>query len=243
MTRWILSLVALAMLAPSPARALVAQGSRLADFVLEDPDGKTVRYSAWAGRTILLIYEDRVAVDWNAALKKRLAREKGLPRSVVVLPVADMRKYGYWPARSFAQREMKNRTKQMGRTLFGDWSGQAAKVLGVTGKTSSVVLVGEDGTVRWTGSGRLTAERIDDLLAVLRKEVPGREKPSKAPDGKGDDARAAPVADEGAGKATTAKDADAGEAAAPDVPAVDADAGEAAAPVPARPAKDAAATD
>jgi hypothetical protein len=156
------------LLAGSPAWALVGKGARAGDFTVEDTEGAAVRFSTFTGRAILVMYEDRVAVDWNAALKKRLSRDKSLPRTLVVLPVADMRRWKFWPARTFAQKELRKRSKEMGRRLFGDWNGEAAKALGVADRTSSVVLFGEDGLVRWAGSGRLSAERIDELVALIR---------------------------------------------------------------------------
>jgi hypothetical protein len=156
------------LLAGSPAWALVGKGARAGDFTVEDTEGAAVRFSTFAGRAILVMYEDRVAVDWNVALKKRLSRDRSLPRTLVVLPVADMRRWKFWPARTFAQKELRKRSKEMGRTLFGDWNGEAAKALGVVDRTSSVVLFGEDGQVRWAGSGRLSAERMDELVALIR---------------------------------------------------------------------------
>jgi len=163
----ILAFVA-ALMAGAPVMAFVGKGARPGDFVVEDPDGATVRFSTFAGRAVLVMYEDKVAIDWNAALKKRLSRDKSLPRALVVMPVADMRRWRFWPAKPFAQKELRKRSKEMGRTLFGDWNGEAAKALGVVDRTSSMVLFGPDGVVRWACSGRLSAERVDELVALIR---------------------------------------------------------------------------
>lgn len=208
-----------AMLVAAPALALVGAGARPGDFQVEDPDGKPVRFSSFAGRVILVLYEDRVAVEWNVALKKRLSRDKSLPRALVVLPVADMRRWRYWPARTFAQKELRRRSKEAGRPLYGDWNGEAARALDVGERTSSVMLVGEDGTVRWAAGGRLTAERMEELVALIRGvPVAGRAAKS-APAASPRDAagsmptRVAPVAD--AAAAATARAAPAVDAAAP----------------------------
>ncbi len=167
-------MVASVLLVSTSANALVGKGVRSADFVVEETNGSLVRMSSFAGRPVLVIYEDKLAVDWNNALKKRLARDRTLPKSVVVLPVADMQRWKSWPARYFAKKELGKQAVKAGRSLYGDWNGEAARSLGVAKETSSVVLFGEDGLVRWAAAGRLGADRVEELIGLIREASPVR---------------------------------------------------------------------
>jgi len=129
-------------------------------FALEGSSGAIRTLWSYAGRVLLLMYEDRDSQDENAALKaevrRRIADER-LAGQLVVVPVADVRRYDYWPARKVVRNAVAEQARALGTEILLDWKGDVLRRYGFHSPGSNVALVGHDGPLLYLESGSLTA--------------------------------------------------------------------------------------
>ena len=165
---------ALALFAAPPASAVPRVGTLAARPAIADADGRLLEMKRLGARPILILYEDKNSSSMNQALKNDLARlAKGdrYQATVALIPVADVSAYDYWPVRGFVKDAIRDQSKQVGATIYCDWSGAFRDALSLRRGTSSVVLVARDGTVLFARDGALGAPERKELLDLLRAQV------------------------------------------------------------------------
>ncbi|HSO37422.1 MAG TPA: YtfJ family protein, partial [Labilithrix sp.] len=120
------------------------------------------------------LYEDQASSKVNAAFKAelaRLARGDRYRDTVALVPVADVQGYDFWPARGFVRDAIRSESKKAGTTIYCDWDGAFQRAAGFRRGTSSVMLIGRDGRVRFSAEGQLSKEDRERVIALLRSEV------------------------------------------------------------------------
>lgn len=156
---------------PAHGAAEVAPAARPAPgFVLESTTGAVRSRASYAGRVALLMYEDRDSGEVNAALKaevkERMDRE-GLAGEVVVVPIADLRAYDYWPVRNIVRAAVLDRARSLGVEILLDWKGDVVRDYGFRTPGSNVALLGRDGSLRFFHAGALDAPLRRRFQAAL----------------------------------------------------------------------------
>lgn len=170
-------LVSFALMLASPfAHALLSPGSVPKDFPVLDADDKPARLSTLrAGKPTLVFYEDKDGGGQNDRFKQRLGKLRETSpaaKKVVLLAVADVGNYDYWPAKGFVKSALRDAGKKAGITVWADWTTEGRKSLGAHAGKSNVVLLDAAGKVLWSSAGALTAAQESDLLA--RVEAAGK---------------------------------------------------------------------
>jgi len=170
MMRWVLVFTFVISLVAFEAAALIRTGSTLGDFKVHDHQDKAFSLSALhAGRAALIVFEDKDAGDQNQAFKKRFAAlQKTLGGKVVLIPVADVSKYNYWPAKGFVKDALRDAGRKNGVKVYADWSGKGKTNLAASAKRSNLVLVDKHRKVLWASAGQLTRLQEDKLLDLVR---------------------------------------------------------------------------
>lgn len=166
--------LALSLLGPRLALALPAEGDAAPNARLEDADGRARELSAFKGKPILIVYEDRDSALQNQPLKEALSKlaKGGLSRSaLVVAAVADVSAYDYWPAKGFVKDAIREQSRQQGTPIYCDWSGAFRGAYRLKSGLSSVVLVGRDGHVLFAGEGAMSEGERKRLLSLLEAQV------------------------------------------------------------------------
>ena len=129
------------------------------------------------GQAHVDVYEDKESANLNASFKaelSKLARGDRYRSAVVLVPVADVRGYDYWPVRGFVKDAIRDESKKLGATIYCDWSGSFSRALGIRRATSSIILVGKDGSVLFHTRGNCPLDRIEARhISLLRAEVEG----------------------------------------------------------------------
>jgi hypothetical protein len=154
------------LLLPPAARAEKAPW-----FTLPATSGATRTPASYAGRVALLMYEDRDSRSVNAALKDEVKRRidgEGLAGQLVVVPIADLRKYDYWPARAVVRRAVSDEARTLGAEILLDWKGDVLRSYGFAAPGSNVVLLGKDGSLLYRRTAPLDAaerRRFHQLLS------------------------------------------------------------------------------
>ena len=110
----------------------------------------------------------------NDALKadlSRLAKGDRYRDAVVLVPVADVQSFDFWPARGFVKDAIRGESKKVGATIYLDWNGEFQRAAGFQRGTSSTMLVGRDARVLFTSQGALDAQQRAHLIGLLRAEI------------------------------------------------------------------------
>jgi hypothetical protein len=164
---WTLAIAGLMPLAVRRTSAAVSVGVPLPEVVLEDADGGRHRLSELQGQPVVLVHEERSAVEQNRAFKNRLAglgKEAGT--RYVALAVADVEKYNFWPARGFVKSELR-RVRDTSALVWVDWAGRLRRELGVKPGQSTVVVIGADGRLLYLHAGQIAGRELDSLFELL----------------------------------------------------------------------------
>ena len=174
-TWWPMLALGLAMIT-LPAEALVQAGAMRPAARVADADDLVIDLRSINGKPTLVLYEDKDSAKLNAPFKDdlaRLARGDRYKNAVALVPVADLQGYDYWPIKGFVRDAIRSESKKVGATIYCDWDGSFQRTAGFRRGTSSVVLIGSDGKVRFSSEGALSTEDRARVLALLRLEVEG----------------------------------------------------------------------
>jgi hypothetical protein len=143
-------------------------------FRLEATSGATRTLGSYAGKVVLLMYEDRDSRTINAALKEevrqRIARE-GLQQRLAVVPVADVSSYDRWPARGIVRAAVAREARALGAEILLDWSGEIRRAYALVTPGSNVVLVGRGGERLYQKSGALDVEERARFRRALERAL------------------------------------------------------------------------
>lgn len=159
---------------PSPASALPWEGQPVPAVQVVDADGRALDLRAVRGKPALVLYEDKDSAAMNAAFKADLARlAKGdrYRNSIALVPVADVQGYDYWPVRGFVKSAIRDESRKIGATIYCDWDGSFQRAARFRRGTSSVMLVGADGRVRFASEGPLSKDARERVIGMLRAEI------------------------------------------------------------------------
>ena len=149
---------------------LLATGSSLGDFTLYDlADDAFALSTLCAGRAALIVFEDKDVGGQNEDFKKRFgALQSTLGDPVVLIPVADVSTYNYWPAKGFVKDALRDAGRKSGITVYADWSGKGRTLLRPRPKLSNLVFIDKSKKVLWASSGQLTISQQDELLELVK---------------------------------------------------------------------------
>lgn len=142
-----------------------------------DADDRVFDLHGVSGKPMLVLYEDKDSAKVNVALKDdlaRLARGDRYKNAVALVPVADVERFDFWPARGFVKDAIRGESKKIGATIYCDWDGSFRRATQIAKNTSSVILFGRDGRVLFAWDGQVPKEERERLLAMLRAEVEPR---------------------------------------------------------------------
>lgn len=141
---------------------------------LVDAWGRTYETSEVGARPLLVLYEDKDSANDNKAFKEelsKLAKGDAYKTKAVLLAVADLQGYDYWPARGFVKDAMMAESRKAGTAIFCDWDGSLGKALSVKRGASNVMLYGKDGKLLFSYEGAMPEASRKDLLELLRQQV------------------------------------------------------------------------
>ncbi len=167
------ALGAATLLVVSNATALRKIGDVPPDFVVHDVDDHPSKLSLLrAGKPSLIVYEDKDGGGQNKPFLERLSKLRGADArfaKVLVVAVADVSSWDFWPAKGFVKDALRAEGKKAGTRVWADWSGAGRKALAAHASVSNLVLVDGKGKVVWASAGALTKAQQQRLLDVIAK--------------------------------------------------------------------------
>jgi hypothetical protein len=156
---------------PMFAWALPKSGSTVGRVSVVDTTG-TSRTLPDAHRPILLMYEDRASASENQEVRRLLGRYTRVAENRAVfefVAVADVSKWNWWPAKRHVLEELRAEERRHHTTLYADWNGSVRRSWGFQKSRSTVLLLGQNGSVRFSAEGPLSAEKRAALEVALRQ--------------------------------------------------------------------------
>jgi hypothetical protein len=143
--------------------------ARIATAALVTTDGRLATLSG--DGPAVVFYEDRASTGINAHVKAALADhadDDTLRRAVRVVPVANIARYDFPPAREIALAFLRRLERRVHVPILVDLDGTlTAPPWKLPDDTSSVVVLDAGGTPVWRRSGRLSDADVDALFATL----------------------------------------------------------------------------
>lgn len=148
---------------------LIAQGALAPTATVVDQHG-AARAVPSASRPTLVIYEDQDGGKENQHAKAVIGRintSLSNQAKLDVLPVADLEKWNWWPAKKYALADVQKTAAKNRTTVYIDWTGGLRKAWSLPKGHSCFVLIGPDGKVRFASQGELSEVRLRELVALL----------------------------------------------------------------------------
>jgi hypothetical protein len=162
---------------PAPSNAAPSLGGARPDVAFVDAWDRALVLPKTSGKPVLLVYEDKDSANQNAALKSELstlARGDAYKHRVVLLAVADVSGYDYWPARGFVRDAIRSESVKLGTPIYCDWNGQVRNTLALEAKRSNVVFYGKDGRVLFSHAGTLPEAKRNELVKLMKDTLATR---------------------------------------------------------------------
>lgn len=155
------------------ALATNPKGGLPVDAALVTTSGEPRTLSSYRGKPVVLFYEDRGSVKLNQEFKNQLflrGKEHNLLDAAWVVPVANLEAYNWFPARAFASSGVKDAEIAAEKPMLVDWEGTlSSPPWNLPAKTSSILLLDQEGLVVFRVSGRLSAKELEEFFSILAR--------------------------------------------------------------------------
>ncbi len=156
--------------------ALLPPGTKAPGFTVSSGDEKVLTLKSVKGKVVVGFYEYK-DVQKNSALKDELnrfrAREpKDSPGTSFRLAVTDASSANLM-TRWIWRKKIKSKSRELGMTLYGDWTGEMRRDYGFVENESNFIIIDKKGFIRYTRAGEIPKSeypRIKELIAKLSAE-------------------------------------------------------------------------
>lgn len=168
-----LSVLTVILFSVAYSRAIALEAGNLAPaFKVSSGDNKELSLDDLKGKVVVIFYETKDTKEKNRQLKDELnkfydAQPDSLKESILRIPVINCKGViftGAW------KDSLKQNSQKEGLTIYGDWDGKMFSAYGIPDNESSLIIVGKDGIIKYSFSGRIDEKdfsRIKDLLIEL----------------------------------------------------------------------------
>ena len=152
------------------ARAVALEaGNPAPEFKVTSGDNKELSSDDTKGKVAVIFYETKDTKEKNRQLKDELnkfydAQSDSVKKSMLRIPVINCKGViftGIW------KDSLRQNSQKEGLTIYGDWNGKMFSAYGITDKESNLIIIGKDGTIKYSFAGRVEEKdfsRIKDLL-------------------------------------------------------------------------------
>jgi hypothetical protein len=148
----------------------VAQ-AELPHFSLMTADGSTLSDAQLNSRALILWYDSADTVHLNDEAKAQLSHAlEALPGATRprLVAVGDVSGYDYWPARRFANSELRKYEGIYHIPVYGDWTGAIRSALALERGHSNLLFISAAGAVRFRGTGKIPLADVQRVIELSR---------------------------------------------------------------------------
>lgn len=168
----ILGLIVLSVLSTSRADGPVI-GRAAPFFRVESGDKKELTLDMIKGKLVLLFYEDKDSTLKNIAIKNDLrklfnAQPDNKKSDIFRLLVIDCTG-AFWPFKVIWRDKLIEHSRKEGFTLYGDWDGEMLKNYHLVEDDSNIIIIDQEGIVRYFYAGQLPTIEMEKLKSILKK--------------------------------------------------------------------------
>ena len=158
----VLTVMLCAVMLSVPAVA-AREGSRLPAVEVHGSDGTTLALDQLRERMTVITYETRDVVHDNDRFKAAVFALAPQPRIVAIVDCS-----GYpWPIRQWCESAVFRHARDLTIPLYVDRSGAVRSALALPEECSSVLVVDEQGRIRYCYSGIMPEREVARALALL----------------------------------------------------------------------------
>ncbi|HPO45070.1 MAG TPA: redoxin domain-containing protein [Spirochaetota bacterium] len=155
---------------PCQATGGTLVGNPAPDFKVMSGDNKALALSDIKGKTAVLFYESKNAVEQNRKLKTALngfydRQPDGIKAGIARIAVIDCKGVlfgGAW------KKNLRDNSAKEGMTIYGDWDGKMSADYMAKEGASNFIIIDRDGTVRYSASGRIEDGEIGAIEGLLK---------------------------------------------------------------------------
>lgn len=148
-----------------------AQSSPLGTVVeasLVTTSGRTRSLSQLRGKTVVLFYETRGAINVNQHVKDAMGRrfnaDRALANRFALVAACNVAEYNTWPSRYFAGQAIATVANSNHLELWLDWDRTMITRLGMHDNASNIALIDRNGRFHHHQWGRVANNAVDPLL-------------------------------------------------------------------------------
>ena len=150
-------------------------GNPAPDFKVISGDNKTLTLNDIKGKTAVLFYESKNALEQNRKLKAALngfydRQPDGIKAGIARIAVVDCKGVlfsGAW------KKNLRDNSVKEGMTIYGDWDGKMSADYMAKEGASSFIIIDKGGTVRYSASGRIEDGDISAIEGLLKSLAGG----------------------------------------------------------------------
>ena len=131
----------------------------------------------YRGKPHVVVYEDKDAGSQNRRAHVLLDKLSSFPQNhgrYEVIAVADVEQYDFWPAKKYVLEHLRKEMVDEKSIIFCDWKGKARKTWGLAKKKSVILVLDEEGKLRFAAQGPMSDEQykaFGDALVALGLSV------------------------------------------------------------------------
>jgi hypothetical protein len=174
----------------------LASGSRAGAQVIGSPapairgaesgDGDRLTLDTFRGKVAMFWYESKgkdvqaLNAPLKAAIKSFAEHALRHPDQLVVIPIGDV-SHILWPFKGLARSRLREVSKELGLTVYGDWDGEILRAYRFYEDDSNLMFIDQSGIIRFRVHGKIPSRDYPAILARIRELVDGED---AAPDPK-----------------------------------------------------------
>lgn len=148
-------------------------GKPAPSFKVTSGDNAEMTTEMTAGKTAVIFYETKDAVEKNRELKSLLNKfffeqPEAVKKLIVRLPVVNCRD-AFWPFTGIWKSKLKEHSRKEGMAIYGDWDGKMLVDYHLKDNESNVVVIDKKGMIRYFASGKIAGEKVTGIERLLEQ--------------------------------------------------------------------------
>ncbi len=172
MTRQKKIIMLLLFLFPAHVLALLPAGTKAPGFTVSSGDEKLLTLKSVKGKVVVGFYEHK-DVQKNRALKDELKRfraeepkdSSGISFRLAVTDASGANLMTRWIWR----KKIRSKSRELGVTLYGDWTGEMRKAYGFVKNESNFIIIDKKGFIRYTRAGEVPKSEYPMIKKIIIK--------------------------------------------------------------------------
>jgi len=142
-------------------------------FKVMSGDNEELRLDDLKGKVAVIFYETKDTIEKNRQLKDELnrfydAQPDNIKKLILRVPVINCKGVIF---SDIWKNNLKQSSKKEGLRIYGDWDGKMFSSYRVKDKESNLIIIGRDGAVKYSFTGKVEEKDFGKIKNLLNAEV------------------------------------------------------------------------